>query len=92
VDQLVDAVWDDGAPATASAQIRDRVRLLRRALALCPSVTCPKNVLTASGAGYRLLVAPGEMDLDRFESLAQVAVSHSIRAGAQTRRICWVRQ
>ena len=67
VDRLIEAVWGSRSPDTAPGQVRDRVRLLRQALAACPSVTDPSAVLvTAGGGGYRLVVASGGTDLDRF--------------------------
>ena len=66
VDRLIEAVWGSRAPETAPGQVRDRIRLLRQALAACPSVTDPGTVLATAGGGYRLVVEAGGTDLDRF--------------------------
>ena len=70
VERLIEAVWGWAAPQTAPGQVRDRVRLLRQALASCPSVSDPGEILVTTGCGYRLVVAPGATDLDRFHTLA----------------------
>jgi DNA-binding SARP family transcriptional activator len=62
---LVDAVWGDEAPATASAVVYAYVRKLRAVLEDSP------GALVKDAAGYRLLVPAEEVDLQRFESLAR---------------------
>lgn len=81
VDWLVDAVWEGAAPATAPAQIRDRIRLLRRDLSRCPSLTDPATVLATSIRGYRLSLAPSCTDLAQFETTAH-AGRVALAAGA----------
>ncbi len=68
LDQLIEAVWDDDPPVTARQQTRNRVSALRRRL------TPGGGFVDTDEAadGYRLRVAPGELDLDRFEDLVEV--------------------
>jgi DNA-binding SARP family transcriptional activator len=61
VDSLVDAVWPGHPPRSATAILRTYVSALRKALRLD---------VDAFGGGYRLRVAPDELDLTVFEELA----------------------
>jgi DNA-binding SARP family transcriptional activator/tetratricopeptide (TPR) repeat protein len=56
-EYLVDAVWDDGPPATARRQIQNDISALRRAL--------PGGIVS-DGHGYRMLPRPGELDAQVF--------------------------
>jgi DNA-binding SARP family transcriptional activator len=60
-DWLVDAVWGESAPATALHAVSVYVSKLRRELGSDAIVRAP--------TGYVLRVAPGRLDLERFESL-----------------------
>ncbi len=51
--QLIDAAWDSGPPATAARQIQNCVSALRRWLG---------SGLVGDAAGYRMQVAAGELD------------------------------
>ena len=66
VDQIVDAMWGDAVPATASTQIKNMVSALRRAL-----VDGPRALATVDRhpAGYRLRVTDGRLDLELFTTL-----------------------
>ncbi|MBZ3903313.1 MULTISPECIES: AfsR/SARP family transcriptional regulator [Streptomyces] len=59
---LVDEVWADDPPADAPAALQALVGRLRRALG-------PDAVASLNG-GYRLTAAPDDIDLHRFERLA----------------------
>jgi predicted ATPase/DNA-binding SARP family transcriptional activator len=60
-DRLIDAVWGSDPPPKAAGTLQVYIHGLRRALG-------PERIETA-GTAYRLRVEPGELDLDRFESL-----------------------
>ncbi|MFD5829938.1 BTAD domain-containing putative transcriptional regulator [Lentzea sp. NPDC060358] len=61
VARLVEAVWDDAAPATARHQVRKAVAVLRQV------VPGGAGVITTEGAGYRAVVGDGVyLDLDDF--------------------------
>jgi predicted ATPase/DNA-binding SARP family transcriptional activator len=60
-DQLVAAVWGDGPPESAAAALQVYVHGLRRALGA--------ERIERHGSGYRVRLAEGELDLDRFEGL-----------------------
>jgi DNA-binding SARP family transcriptional activator len=61
-DRLVDDVWNDNPPATASKVVQVYVSQLRKALG------DNERLLTRS-PGYLLRVEPHELDLNRFEQL-----------------------
>ncbi len=63
-DRLVDAVWGEEPPASAQQSLQVYVHGLRRALGV--------ERIETHGSGYRLLVAPGELDLHRFERLVEL--------------------
>ncbi|HUK97116.1 MAG TPA: BTAD domain-containing putative transcriptional regulator [Gaiellaceae bacterium] len=58
---LIDALWGEAAPESAAASLQVYVHGLRRALG-------PGRIET-HGDGYRIVAAPGELDVDRFETL-----------------------
>jgi DNA-binding SARP family transcriptional activator/ABC-type branched-subunit amino acid transport system substrate-binding protein len=57
-DQLVDALWEEEAPATAGKAVQVYVSRLRKVL--------PAGCLTTEGRSYRLVVEAGDLDLDVF--------------------------
>ncbi|MFG3657116.1 BTAD domain-containing putative transcriptional regulator [Streptomyces sp. NPDC047706] len=59
---LVDEVWDGDPPADAAGALQALVGRLRRVLG-------PEAIASAEG-GYRLAAAPDDVDLHRFERLA----------------------
>jgi YVTN family beta-propeller protein len=62
-DRLIDELWGDRPPKAARKALQVYVAGLRKALG-------PQRIRTY-GPGYRLEVAPGELDLDQFERLVQ---------------------
>jgi DNA-binding SARP family transcriptional activator/tetratricopeptide (TPR) repeat protein len=70
VGDLIDAVWADEPPRSAQASLQVLVTGLRRALTALPGA-----VVERCGDGYRLQLAPGEVDARRFRSLVRAARS-----------------
>lgn len=64
VAALVDALWGAAPPPSAAGTLQSYVSRLRRPLIDLGAA------LTLDDAGYRLAVAPGSLDVERFESLA----------------------
>jgi DNA-binding SARP family transcriptional activator/streptogramin lyase len=62
-DRLIDALWGERPPPTAAKILQNAVSQLRRALG--------ENRLVTQAPGYRFRLEPGELDLNRFEQLAQ---------------------
>jgi DNA-binding SARP family transcriptional activator len=62
-DRLLDELWGGLAPASGSAALRVRISQLRKSLGT------GADRLETTPPGYRLRLAPGELDLDRFTSL-----------------------
>src|SRR5215208_4212636 len=63
-ERLARALWGEDAPAGTARTVQVYVSRLRRALG-------DHELLATSRAGYRLLVRPGEFDLERFEGLVE---------------------
>jgi DNA-binding SARP family transcriptional activator/ABC-type branched-subunit amino acid transport system substrate-binding protein/streptogramin lyase len=61
-DRLIDEVWGERPPATAAKAVQVNVSSLRKALG--------DGLLVTRGHGYLLQPELGQVDLDRFESLA----------------------
>jgi predicted ATPase/DNA-binding SARP family transcriptional activator len=61
-DRLVDSVWGEDPPASAQQSLQVYVHGLRRALGA--------ERIETHGAGYRLRVHDGELDVQRFDRLA----------------------
>ncbi|MGW2367109.1 AfsR/SARP family transcriptional regulator [Streptomyces sp. NPDC001667] len=73
---LIDAVWDDEPPADAAGALQALVGRLRRALG-------PDAVASVDG-GYRLCAEPDDVDLHRFQRLADEGAA-ALAAGAPER-------
>jgi DNA-binding SARP family transcriptional activator len=65
VDRLVDAIWGEQPPRTATTSLQNFISQLRKTLG--------PEVLETKPPGYRLRVRPGELDLDRFRVLVEAA-------------------
>jgi len=73
VDRLVDALWGEQPPRTATTSLQNFISQLRKTLGA--------EVLETKAPGYRLRIRPGELDLDRF----RVTVDSARGADPQTR-------
>ena len=60
-DHLIDELWGEGSPRSASTALRVNVSRLRKALV--------HDVLTTRSPGYLVRVGPDELDLHQFERL-----------------------
>jgi DNA-binding SARP family transcriptional activator len=60
-DRLIEAVWGEQPPATATTALHGHVSQLRKLL--------PPDTLLTQAPGYLLRVEPGELDVHRFEDL-----------------------
>ncbi len=63
-DALADAVWGDDLPTDQANALQSLISRLRRALP-------DKDALSSTAGGYRLDVAPQDVDLVQFERLAR---------------------
>src|SRR5207302_1381631 len=64
-DRLIDELWGEQPPASANKLVQGYVSNLRKALG--------DGLLVTEGRGYVLRVAPGLLDVDRFETLVAQA-------------------
>ena len=64
-DRLIDDLWGDNRPETAAKALQGYVSQLRKTLG--------PDVLATRPGGYMLKLAPGQLDVDRFEQLVDDA-------------------
>ena len=60
---LIDSLWEEHAPDSATSSLQVYVHGLRRALGA--------ERIETQGNGYRIRIAPDELDVDRFEALLE---------------------
>jgi DNA-binding SARP family transcriptional activator len=77
-ERLIEDLWGEQRPDTASKALQGYISQLRKALA-------PDTLVTRPG-GYVLRLAPGELDLDRFERLIDGAREAEPRVAAEKLR------
>jgi DNA-binding SARP family transcriptional activator/tetratricopeptide (TPR) repeat protein len=77
---LIDAVWGGAPPSTARAQIQADMSAVRRVLR---QADVP-DVIKTEHAGYRVLVEPGQLDLDVFTDLTADARTQAAAGNAAT--------
>src|SRR5207244_7213393 len=65
VDRLIDALWGEEPPRTATTSPQNFISQLRKTLG--------PEVLETRPPGYRLRVRAGELDLDRFRLAVEAA-------------------
>ena len=75
VDRIVDELWGERAPETATKTVQVYVSRLRKVLG--------EGALITGGGGYVLEIGAGELDADRFERLA--AEGRAALEGGDTR-------
>ncbi len=72
-ERLIDDLWEDEPPATATNVLQTMIGQLRRVLEPHRQRGEPSAILETVAPGYRLRVQPDEMDALRFESLVAEA-------------------
>jgi DNA-binding SARP family transcriptional activator len=77
-ESLIDAAWDQSPVPAARTSIHSYMSNLRRALASAD--VDPHEVLASAPPGYRLIVADGDCDMDRFIT-AKTAGMNAAAAG-----------
>ena len=71
--RLIDALWDEEPPATASKALQVHVSHLRRAIGA--------DTIVTRANGYAIELEPGQLDLERFETLVARAARGTARGG-----------
>ncbi|MFL6073792.1 MAG: AfsR/SARP family transcriptional regulator [Mycobacteriales bacterium] len=82
--ELVDALWGDRSPASATNVIQTHVKHLRRVLDPARRRHAPSAVLPAVGDGYALRLRADQLDLVRFRQLTGSAAE--VRRSGDQRR------
>lgn len=70
-DRLIDGLWGEEPPDGASHTLQVYVSQLRKTLEPNRPPGSPRQILITRGSGYLLRVHEGELDLHRFERLAE---------------------
>jgi YVTN family beta-propeller protein len=78
VDRIVYELWDGHEPSTAAKIVQGYVSQLRRALG--------DERIATRGRGYRLVLSPGELDVDSVEQLRRRAHGEAPETAAATLR------
>ncbi|HEX6754713.1 MAG TPA: AfsR/SARP family transcriptional regulator [Mycobacteriales bacterium] len=68
IDTIAEELWERRIPASAVTTIRTHVYHLRRMLAEEAGMPAVAAALTTDAAGYRLRLAPGQLDACEFDS------------------------
>ena len=68
-DTLVDAVWPERPPATATGTLQNYISQLRKAIEPGGASGAARQMLVTAEPGYRLVVGPDDLDAWRFERL-----------------------
>jgi DNA-binding SARP family transcriptional activator len=82
-DRLIDDLWGDAPPATAVGVLQNYISQLRKLLGT--------DVIRRDGTGYRLEIAPDQLDRDRFVELVDAAAT-AHAAGDHAEAIARVRE
>jgi DNA-binding SARP family transcriptional activator len=82
IERLVDLVWDDDPPSSASALVHQYVSQIRRSFAAAGA----KDVLTTQAPGYLLSLDADQLDIDVFASHTRAA-NDAEQAGAPARAV-----
>ena len=69
-DELIDGIWGDALPARSVNALHVHVSRLRAALEPGRAHRASGQVLLASGRGYLLRLAPGQLDAELFARTA----------------------
>src|SRR5215211_5601236 len=78
--RLIDAIWDESPPSSATANIRTYITDLRRSLG--------RSRLTSNPSGYLLDLGPDELDLLCFEKLADEGAAAARSGDADRAATC----
>ena len=78
-DRLIDLLWAENPPATAATSLQNFVSQLRKTLGA--------DVLRTTPPGYRLDIAPEQLDLERFRQMVEGAKAQPARERAAALRM-----
>jgi DNA-binding SARP family transcriptional activator/tetratricopeptide (TPR) repeat protein len=72
-EELIDGVWGENPPATVEGSLYTYISSLRKALEPDRGRRESSGLLVSEGAGYRLLLAPHNLDVVEFDRLREQA-------------------
>ena len=70
-ERLVDLIWGESPPPTAATALQGYVSQLRKAIEPDRPVGTASRVIVTVAPGYLVRLEPGQLDLDRFEEIAE---------------------
>jgi len=76
LDEMVDSLWPERPPATARDQVVNVMSALRRLIGAGRPAT--RQWLVTQPPGYRARIAPGQLDVENFETLVRTADADSV--------------
>ena len=82
VEQIVDDIYGDAAPATGVAQVQDHVSQLRKLFGQRRGIDGGEPILETRSPGYMLRFGPDQLDAFRFEGMTEDAFSALDRGDA----------
>lgn len=85
-DRLVDALWGQDPPATATTALQGHVSTLRKKLEPERDPGDEPQILVTHTPGYTLAVDPDQVDANRFRRLVDVALQGSAHERARELR------
>ncbi len=68
-ESLIDELWDNDPPRTATTTLQVYISQLRKILAVAEGAAGAESRIITRSPGYLIRVLPDELDLSRFESL-----------------------
>ena len=72
-DRIIDELWGESSPPTANTVVQGLISKLRKLLEPRRAKGEPSGIIETVGRGYRLAVAPGAVDANRFKQLLDEA-------------------
>ncbi|MGH3568140.1 MAG: BTAD domain-containing putative transcriptional regulator [Pseudonocardia sp.] len=81
VERLIDALWDDDPPVTATTQVHGYLSALRRILNEGGTAGVGRTLLVTRPPGYLMAVGPDHLDLQTFDH--QVGQARAARASGR---------
>ncbi|WP_066362369.1 BTAD domain-containing putative transcriptional regulator [Herbidospora mongoliensis] len=73
LDQIIDALWQDEPPSSATGTLQAYIFQLRKALEPGRSPRTPAKILRTREPGYLLEIDPGQIDSHRFLTAVELA-------------------
>jgi DNA-binding SARP family transcriptional activator len=86
ISKLKFEIWDENPPVSASTTLQTYILQLRRLIkfAVRDSSTAAKDILVTTPNGYMFRTGTGQVDVDRYEQLAQAGNENLVNGDVET--------